>query len=249
MFPMYRIVLVDDEPTFTEGFKKLIDWESYGFSIEATFSNAKEALDYLFNHVVELVITDIRMPFMDGLAFMQELRRHQNDAFVVVLSGFNDFRYAQQAIRYEAKGYLLKPVNSDALTLLLLDLKDKLDAKYDTDVKIAQSTGYYATLVESIKKNVLRNYATVSLNSIAIDEKMSPNYISRIFKQYSGQNFSEYLIEVKMKQALKLLSDNTMKIYEIAYAIGYDNPKNFTRAFKKYWGKSPWEYKEGGFTE
>ena len=52
-----------------------------------------------------------------------------------------------------------------------------------------------------------------------------------------------------MKQALKLLSDNTMKIYEIAYAIGYDNPKNFTRAFKKYWGKSPWEYKEGGFME
>ncbi len=246
---MYRVVLVDDDPTFTEGFKNLIDWESYGFSIETTFTNAKEALGYLSNHVVELVITDIRMPFMDGLGFMKELRRQQNDVFIVVLSGFSDFCYAQQAIRYEAKGYLLKPINSDALTLLLLDLRDKLDVKYDANVKIAQSVGYYTSLVESIKKNVLRNYATVSLNSVAIDEKMSPNYISRIFKQYAGQNFSEYLLEVKMKQALKLLSGNTMKIYEVAYAVGYDNPKNFTRAFKKYWGKSPWEYKEGGFTK
>lgn len=73
---------------------------------------------------------------------------------------------------------------------------------------------------------------------------LSPNYLSRIFKRKKGMNFSEFLLEVKMETAAKLLRDVTKKTYEIAAEVGYDNPKNFTRAFKQYCGRTPREFRE-----
>ena len=242
---MYRVVLVDDEEIFLEGFRKKIDWESYGFTIASSFQNPYDAIRYLKDNPAELIITDIRMPFMDGLAFIREVRRFLPEIPVVVLSGYSDFSYAKEAIRYHVSDYLLKPVSSEELAMTLIELREKLDEKFRRDPG-NKAEGYYEKIVDSIKKSVILNYRTVSLESIALETKMSTNYVSKIFKKVSGQNFSDYLLEVKMTNARRLLDEGSLKIYEIAYMVGYDNPKNFTRAFRNYFGVSPREHKTNG---
>ena len=122
-----KVLLADDEPFILEGLSVLIDWEKEGCEIVKKASNGKEALEYLREHAVDLVITDIKMPVMTGLQLLETVREEQvSDAFFIVLSGYNDFSYAQQAIRYSCMDYLLKPVQEEALLELIRRAKSSL---------------------------------------------------------------------------------------------------------------------------
>lgn len=113
---MLRVLLVDDEPFIVQGLKVFIDWEQEGYEIVYTASDGIEALTYLKNHKVDLVIADIKMPAMSGLELLETIRReHISDAYFVILSGYRDFTYAQQAIRYECMEYILKPMEKEEL--------------------------------------------------------------------------------------------------------------------------------------
>ena len=88
------------------------------------------------------------------------------------------------------------------------------------------------------------HFQNANLEDASILVSLSPNYLSKIFKRKKGKNFSEYVLDVKMEKAAGLLRDITLKTYEVAAAVGYDNPKNFSRAFKQYCGKTPREFRE-----
>ena len=97
---MLKVMLVDDEPYILQGLQVLIDWESGGFEIAALCSNGKEALKYLKENHVDLVITDIRMPEMTGLELLETVKKEKiSDAEFVLLTGYDDFAYTQKAIR------------------------------------------------------------------------------------------------------------------------------------------------------
>ncbi len=117
---MLKVLLVDDEYFILQGLMVLIDWEAEGYEIAATASNGAEAFDYLKSHAVDLVITDITMPQMTGLELLEKTRAEQiSDAEFVILSGYSDFSYAQQALRGGCMDYLLKPVKKEDLQALL----------------------------------------------------------------------------------------------------------------------------------
>ncbi|MCR5001877.1 MAG: response regulator [Lachnospiraceae bacterium] len=117
---MLKVMLVDDEPFIMQGLSVLIDWEDLGYKIVKCASNGGEAYDYLKENSVDLIISDISMPVMSGLELLKRIREEGlSDAYFVVLSGYNDFAYAQQAIRYTCMEYLLKPINKDQLTDIL----------------------------------------------------------------------------------------------------------------------------------
>ena len=97
---MLKVLLVDDEPFIIQGLKVIIDWENEEFEIAGTASNGKEALQFLENENVDLVIADIRMPEMTGLELLETLRKDKkSDVYFVILSGYADFSYAQQAMQ------------------------------------------------------------------------------------------------------------------------------------------------------
>lgn len=122
-------MLVDDEPFILEGMAVLIDWEKYDCIIAAKATNGEEALEYLKNGDIDLVITDIKMPVMTGLELLQTVREEGlSAAYFVILSGYNDFQYAQTALRYEALDYLLKPVSASSLIEVIEKVKDKKSA-------------------------------------------------------------------------------------------------------------------------
>lgn len=117
---MLQVLLVDDEPFILQGLRVLIDWKKEGFEIAGSVSNGQEALDFIRNKKVDLVIADIKMPVMDGLTLLETIRKQKlSDAYFVILSGYADFSYAQEAIRNHCTEYILKPVDKDGLIEVL----------------------------------------------------------------------------------------------------------------------------------
>ena len=122
---MLKVLLVDDEPFILQGLQILIDWEQEGYELPRTASNGQEALEVLKDFPADLIITDINMPVKTGLEMLRELRsEHNKDTYVVVLSGYAEFTYVQEAMRYSCTDYILKPVEKENLISVLRKVSD-----------------------------------------------------------------------------------------------------------------------------
>jgi YesN/AraC family two-component response regulator len=243
---MYNLIIADDEVNIRNSIKKNIDWEKLGFVVTGLFENGHQALDHIEHNETHAALMDIRMPGMDGLEFARRVYKKKYPLKIVFLSGYGKFEYARQALEYGVQGYVLKPLDWDELVLELIKIKESLDTLYGVSAEDEYPQGYYKRIKNMVRIYLETNYRTATLESAAVKVYISPNYLSKIFKREMGMTFSEYLLEVKMKKAKELLLNIENKIYDIAFAVGYDNPKNFSRAFKQYSGKTPREFREAG---
>lgn len=125
---MLRIVIVDDEASIREGLAKMIGKESGRFLIAGSFSNGQEALEFISGEEIDLVITDIRMPLVDGLELIKEVKVIRPETNCIIMSGFTDFEYARQALLYAAVDYMLKPINKKQLFERLYALEEERTA-------------------------------------------------------------------------------------------------------------------------
>ncbi|MDR6549297.1 response regulator [Paenibacillus qinlingensis] len=132
---MYDVLIVEDEPIARASLTYLLDWQKYGYEIKGEAEDGQQALEMMKTHYYSLVITDIRMPVMGGLPFIEELRKF-SDAAVVILTGYGDFEYARQGLKLGVQDYLLKPVDEDDLVAVLNKVKDHLDLKYKTSKQL-----------------------------------------------------------------------------------------------------------------
>ena len=119
---MMRVMIVDDEKLIRDGLSGLVDWREYGFDVVAEAADGVQALEYLQDHRVDLVFTDIRMPRLDGMELARQLRKKQPSVKIVFVSGYDDFALVRQALQMGACDYLLKPLDPDVLTELLVRL-------------------------------------------------------------------------------------------------------------------------------
>lgn len=127
-----KVMLVDDEPIIMQGLSMLIDWDAEGFEIVKMAENGKDALEYLQGDEVDLIITDIRMPEMDGMEFIKQVRENRvSDAYIVLLSGYSDFQFAKQAIKFGCTDYILKPIQEK----MLLESLQNISAKKQRNIQ------------------------------------------------------------------------------------------------------------------
>lgn len=123
---MIKVMIIDDEPYIRKGLQILINWENYGFKISEVASNGVEALEILEERSVDLIITDIKMPKMDGIELINQIKKKiSGDIRFIILSGFYEYEYAKKAIKYGVEDYILKPVQKEELIHLLEDYKEK----------------------------------------------------------------------------------------------------------------------------
>jgi len=138
---MFSVMIVDDEPKQRLGLQTLIPWKELGYEVTDTAASGKEALRSLEQEVPDLIVVDIRMPGMDGLQLLQEIRQRGWNVHAVILSGYADFEYARRALQYGVEGYLLKPVNKEEMASLLKKLHARLAAaQLDKQVQLKTYT-------------------------------------------------------------------------------------------------------------
>lgn len=140
---LYNILLVDDETDVLEAMKKKIDWEALGFCLAGTAENGQEALEMAEQLHVDVVMTDIKMPYMDGLTLCKKLKENYRNIKVVIYSGFDDFEFAREAVHLEAEEYLLKPISSKDMENVFGKIKKKLDEEFNQHRNVNKLYEYY----------------------------------------------------------------------------------------------------------
>lgn len=228
-----KVMLVDDEPFILQGLSVIIDWEQEGFEIVKKASDGQEALDYLRENEVDLIITDIRMPKVNGIELLETVRNEKlSEAYIFILSGYNDFKYAQAAIRYSAMEYMLKPVQKEQLLENIRRVAAKTENRIQEEIDSKRmQRGYLmqnmmALLqgkgkeqdINYVKENLRcgegARYLHICLNDLAALEEMSDEEVSEL-KDEVYRQVSHYLRED---------TDHLFKdffVYEEEYEIGF----------------------------
>ncbi len=244
---MYKLLIVEDEPKIRKGLRLGYPWDKLGFIVAGEASNGSEALDFIAVHPIDVILTDIRMPLLSGIDLAMRLREQNSKVKIILLSGYREFEYAQKAIQYGICYYLLKPAIYDDVILVFGQIRDALNLEYkntsDSIDREKLEKGFYDKIINAVYSYVESNISNASLEGAASTVNKSVYYLSRLFKQHTGQKFSDYVIAKKMERAASLLSYYRYGIGEISNLLGYDSAKNFSRAFKLYYGKCPRDYR------
>ncbi len=238
----YHLLIVDDEEQSRTTLSNCFPWKQVGFERISQASNGKLALDFIKRNEVHVLLCDIKMPIMNGIELAKELHNWKNPPIIVFFSGYRDFEYARQAMQYGVRFYMLKPIKYEDVIETFSFIKLELDKRFQTiDVK---DEDIQDTFVANVRNYVKNNLETANLFDLSTLLFMNSSYVSQLYKQKTGQNFSEYLMEKRMEKAAKLLTSSQEKIYSISKQVGYTNAKNFSRTFMTYYGKTPSEYRE-----
>lgn len=133
---MYKVLLVDDEILVREAISAKIEWGHLGFELVGDCENGKAAIEFLKENPVDVVLTDICMPYLDGMGLSKYIYENMPQTRIIIFSGYSDFEYAKQAIQYKVAEYLLKPVTAKELTEVLTRIREKLDSERTEEERI-----------------------------------------------------------------------------------------------------------------
>lgn len=168
---MYKLLIVDDEEEVRRGIIEKIDWELYGFQIAGEAENGREALDTVEKTVPDVVITDIKMPFMDGLCLAKIIKEKYPLTKVVILTGFDEFDYALKAIKANVTEYILKPVSSRDIIEVLIKLKSVIDEEVSEKEDLKMLREKYNKMLPLLREKFLESLVTNRLGKEEITEK------------------------------------------------------------------------------
>jgi two-component system, response regulator YesN len=249
---MHKMLIVDDDWMITDSLRHMDEWLDMHLDVIGTAENGKEALFWLQKEPIDIILTDIRMPEMDGLTLTQHIHEKQIKTNVIIMSGYEEFSYAQKAIRLNARGYILKPID----TMELLDTVKKVQLEFlnsDTKNLLEKNDEQkYQTQQERIitsTLNYIHSYYMDPLTLKQLSERvhLSDHYLGQLFKNITGKSFLKYLTQIRMENAVKFLNNPILKVYEISEMVGYIDPKHFMKVFKRTYGCTPREYRQKGY--
>lgn len=254
---MIKVLLVEDEELILQGLKLTTPWESMDCRVIGEAMDGEAGMEQIMKLHPDIVITDIRMPKMSGLEMIDRLRE-QISCEYIILSGYDDFSYAQKALNMGVRGYLLKPVDDGELKeILTATVKTVLEkrAAYQSLSEKLESAGreealnfvdlkdrYLERALEIIRDRYQEN---LTLKSVADELRISESYLGKLFKGKMSYTFLDMLTLYRIKGAAALLSQTDMKVYEVAYAIGYSDARYFSKVFRKIAGLKPMEVRNG----
>ncbi len=255
---MYRAVIVDDEDVIVQGLSKILPWEKYNCRVVATAGDGKRALELIRTLEPDMLITDIRMPGMDGLALIAALRSEFPAMQVTILSGYPDFEYAQRAMQLGVARYCVKPSKLNDLEEALAEMVRRLEktaaeaaqpaagaqAGESAETPAPESEGAQNFIIKNALQYIEEHYAEkLTLTDVAESVYVSQWHLSKLIGKYTSQSFSELLNGVRIAKAKELLQDPSLRIWEISERVGFTDVTHFSRIFKKMENRSANEYR------
>ena len=235
-----HVLLVDDEIMIREGFKRLFDWEAHDCKVVGEAADGMEALAKIDMLQPDIVIMDINIPIMSGLKVIQLCRiKHPKTAFVIV-SGYDDFSYCQQALRLQITDYILKPVNYEEFGSCIDNLKISLYENRVVNEPMQQEERTINGLTRYMQEHLSEE---ITLSVLAEEFHLTAQYISQLFKNEIGVGFFAYLTNIRLEKAKKLLLSTALPIADVAEQSGYGDYRVFTKVFKKAEGITPSQYR------
>ena len=250
---MYNLLIVDDEPVIRRGIKSLAILSEIGINKIFEAGNAEKCLEIIDKEQIDIIMLDINMPNTDGLTLAKMLKEKNKNFAIIMVTGYDYFEYMQTAIRLGVDDYLLKPVNKTDIELVLKRMIDKIEK-----IRLENRLLELNVISESIPPGdnssfkIVREYmnehlfdSDLSLGYMAENLGFNSSYLSGIIKQIYGIPFQEYVALKRMEQAKILCLSTDMKNYEIAEEIGYEDVNYFTNRFKKTFGITPKQFKQG----
>lgn len=241
---MYGMVIADDEMMIRKGLMS-IPWKDYDVQILGVAENGAQALSLLKSECPEILLTDIRMPGIDGLQLIEAAKAENPEIQAILLTGYEDFNYAREAIRLGAIGYILKPSDPDEIIENVIKAKRNLESYGKNSPHRARTTTIRNKAVSALFDYMEKHYAEeITLYSAAEYIHMNHIYVSRLFKKEIGKTFLDVLTGIRLKKACELLADSDNKIYEIAGMVGIQDSGYFSQVFKKHYDMTPSEYRD-----
>lgn len=245
----FTVVVVEDEELILHNIAKKIQESGLGFVVSGTATDGKAAIDVIEQTLPDVVVTDIRMPVMNGLEILKLTSVKYPYMKKIVISGHDDFKYAQQAIKYDVSDYLLKPLKTAELTAALTRIKIMLEneKKLAQESKLGNVNHIFTAeeIVKTVELYIRENYTSdINFDKIAQSYNFNSSYLSKIFTKYFGENPSRYLILLRMNKAKHLfVSEKELSVKEVGERVGYPDQFYFSRIFKNVTGVSPAYFK------
>ncbi len=235
---MKRILVCEDEVLIRKGICKIVESVCQDAQIQEC-DNGMEGYKAIAMWEPHVVITDIRMPVMDGLTMIEKAQDDGAQCSYVIISAYRDFEYARTAIRCGVREYLLKPLNRFEVTACLerlLDIKAEVKAAGSTTAETADDGGSIGKAIHYIENHF---YSSISLEEVSQAVNMNTAYFSTLFKKQTGKKYIDYVTDLRMEKARNLILNTDLKIGAIAEMVGYGSTKHFTRIYKEKFGTTP----------
>lgn len=246
---MPSLLVVDDTPLIRSTIVNLLEREHLSFSAVFEARNGVEAVECARRKKPDVVLMDIRMPGLDGLEASSQIRAELPNTRIVFLTAYDDFGYAQKALKLGAVDYLLKPVRPAKLVEVLDKLLEDIRADAATNnllVPIKSSTP------QSIRRDPVKRAVAfiqqhydrpISLAEVARSAHISPSHLAYTFKNSLGTSYKQYLTAQRIDAAKRLLQTTDWAVEVIAEQVGYPNVTNFYRLFQRETGQTPASYR------
>ena len=250
---MLKVLVVEDEEMIRKGIVLAVDWAALDCVVVGEAANGVQALEAVERYDPSLIITDLKMPVMDGLEMLRQLRERGNNAFVIILTAYDSFAYAQTALRLGAVDFLLKPFHDGELEQAVTRLKQRMDRAGQggekgpaplplPELKKGDKSKYVLEAMAYIGEHY--HEPNIGVAAIAQHLGISEGHLSHTFKKETDYTLLNYLTRYRIHRAMELLRDCRLKVYEVAEQVGYRDIAYFSATFKKLVGMSPSEYQD-----
>lgn len=246
---MYKAVIIDDVVLVRDAIKMLGQWDVFGITDVFEADNAQEGLEIIYRENPDLIITDMKMPIMDGTDLLKKLDEKQIGSKVIIISGFSDFKYTKLAIQSKVIDYILKPIDPQDLNNAIAAAIQAIEKENCVSRPDKSNEPTDNRLINDIIAYIDQNYMQeISLGDLADLFFISKEHLSRLFKKETGKNLFSYIMELRLNEARRLLSGTTLTLDDIAYKLGFSNGNYFSKVFKKNIGQSPREYRNASLS-
>ena len=248
---MLKVVIVEDEELVRQGIVLAVDWAGMDCVVVGEAKDGVEGMKVITDRKPDLVITDVKMPYMDGVMMIEQLKEQQCKSQFIILTAYSDFSYAHSALKLGVTDYLLKPFEDEELEQAVAKARQRLNEQHtlkETETPLFRFDVDKGAKSKYIEEAIvyIRNHYNEELTSGSVADSigLSEGYLSRTFKKETSYTFINYLINYRIHMAMQLLRDCHAKVYEVAEQVGYSDTTHFSALFKKVVGISPSEYQD-----